>query len=153
MLPEQAKALESYKKARQQARVDTARERVEQIAHARGLDMALVKRTWKAGADLLNRRLAAVRTIASRPRAEIERAYPCTRCRILYDDSYKASCQSARLVPCFVKATLKGCPDLVPRLVVGGPGTTATPATPQAPVTTGANDVKQGPGTAATTEA
>ena len=123
MMPDQAKALARFEKSRQQARVDAARERIEIRAAALGLDLAMVRRLWKNGQKLLERRLAEVRRIVSKPRPEIERAYPCAGCRVLHDDSYKAACAAKKLSPCFMRTArgpLKGCPGLVPRGVVAG---------------------------------
>jgi len=121
MTRQNAKALADYHRGQQKLRVEAARVRLESVVVAAGVRASTFNRLWRNAEDLLQRRLAEVRRIANSDMAEVAKTYKCVNCALLTDDTYKASCAERKVAPCFIRATLKGCPDLIPRAVIGKP--------------------------------
>ena len=53
---------------------------------------------------------------------ELARRYACRTCRVAWDDTYKASCRSTGVAPCFVSKRFKGCAEWKPKPLAAATG-------------------------------
>lgn len=40
---------------------------------------------------------------------ELARRYPCRTCKLVQDSAYKAQCKALKVLPCFIRARMRGC--------------------------------------------
>lgn len=111
-----ADVVAGQKSASAQIAEDLYREDLDRRCSALGVKMAEVERQLPDGKALIQR--AMRKAVDGIPRHVLEARYPCAACRVISDDTYRATCAKTKTQPCFVKVRLKGCPFIQPRLVI-----------------------------------
>jgi hypothetical protein len=102
---------------------------LDKRCHKLGVKLSEVEKALPDGRARIQRAMKAA--LEQFSPETLDRMFACRGCRVLYDDSYRATCAAAKVQTCFTKARLRGCPQLKPRIVISRHIPTAGRQAPQ----------------------